>query len=184
MSSVLILPGQNSRTWNLIIKGPSHRLLSPNSLSVLLKWSRTLWSPLSTHPRPQPAFCLWKGFGLRISLIREVGTCRNEGKQSKECTCAQSCLTVCDPMDHSLPGSSAHGLFPGENTVVGYYALFQGDLLDPGIKPASPESPASAGGFFTTESPEKPNQGRPNNNILIKHTQGLLVPSQGLWVIL
>ena len=87
-------------------------------------------------------------------------------------------------MDHSLPGSSAHGLFPGENTVVGYYALFQGDLLDPGIKPASPESPASAGGFFTTESPEKPNQGRPNNNILIKHTQGLLVPSQGLWVIL
>ena len=22
----------------------------------------------------------------------------------------QSCLTLCDPMDHSLPGSSAHGI--------------------------------------------------------------------------
>ena len=87
-------------------------------------------------------------------------------------------------MDRSLPGSSTHGLFPGENNVVGYHALFHGDLLDPGIKPVSPEYPASARGFFTTESPEKPNQGRPNNNILIKHTQGPLVPSQGLWVIL
>ena len=24
---------------------------------------------------------------------------------------AQSCLTLCDPMDSSLPGSSAHGIF-------------------------------------------------------------------------
>ena len=24
---------------------------------------------------------------------------------------AQSCLTLCDPMDHSLPGSSVHGIF-------------------------------------------------------------------------
>ena len=31
-----------------------------------------------------------------------------------------------------------------------------GDIPDPGIKPMSPASPASAGGFFTTESPRKP----------------------------
>ena len=24
---------------------------------------------------------------------------------------AQSCLTLCDPMDYSLPGSSVHGIF-------------------------------------------------------------------------
>ena len=24
---------------------------------------------------------------------------------------AQSCLTLCDPMDYSLPGSSVHGVF-------------------------------------------------------------------------
>ena len=25
--------------------------------------------------------------------------------------CAHSCLTLCDPMDYSLPGSSVHGIF-------------------------------------------------------------------------
>ena len=32
--------------------------------------------------------------------------------------CAQSCLTICDPMDCSLPGSSIHGIFPGKNTEL------------------------------------------------------------------
>ena len=42
------------------------------------------------HPTPQrppcplPAFCLWKNFSQRISLIREVRKCRNKRKQSKE----------------------------------------------------------------------------------------------------
>ena len=27
------------------------------------------------------------------------------------CVCAQSCLTLCNPMDYSLPGSTAHGIF-------------------------------------------------------------------------
>ena len=31
------------------------------------------------------------------------------------------------------------------------------DFPDPEIKPTSSESPALAGGFFTTEPPEKPN---------------------------
>ena len=26
------------------------------------------------------------------------------------CVCAQSCATLCDPMDYSLPGSSVHGI--------------------------------------------------------------------------
>ena len=30
-----------------------------------------------------------------------------------------------------------------------------GDLIDPGIKPASPESPVLTDGFFTTAPPEK-----------------------------
>ena len=34
--------------------------------------------------------------------------------------------------------------------------LSPGDLPDPGIKPASPVSPALSGGFFTTEPPRKP----------------------------
>ena len=32
---------------------------------------------------PLPAFCPWKNFSQRISLIREVRKCRNKGKESK-----------------------------------------------------------------------------------------------------
>ena len=35
------------------------------------------------------------------------------------------------------------------------YFLFQGHLPDPGIEPASPESPALVGLFFTTVPPGK-----------------------------
>ena len=39
---------------------------------------------------------------------------------------AQSCLTLCNPMDWSPPGSSVHGVFHGKNTVVGCHFLLQG----------------------------------------------------------
>ena len=38
---------------------------------------------------------------------------------------AQSCLTLCDHMDCSPPGSSVHGDFPGQNTRVAYHFLLQ-----------------------------------------------------------
>ena len=38
----------------------------------------------------------------------------------------QSCPTLCDPMDCSLPGPSVHGDSLGKNTGVGYHALLQG----------------------------------------------------------
>ena len=42
------------------------------------------------------------------------------------CLVAQSCLTLWDPMDCSLPGSSVHGDSPGKNIGVGCQALLQG----------------------------------------------------------
>ena len=39
------------------------------------------------------------------------------------CLGAQSCATLCDPMDCSPPGSSVHGNSPGKNTGVGGHAL-------------------------------------------------------------
>ena len=42
---------------------------------------------------------------------------------------AQSCPTLCDPMDCSPPGSSVHGDSPGKNTGVGCHFLFQGIFL-------------------------------------------------------
>ena len=40
------------------------------------------------------------------------------GIQQKGCCCLvdKSCLTLCDPMVYSPPGSSDHGIFPGKNT--------------------------------------------------------------------
>ena len=53
------------------------------------------------------------------------------------CLVAQLCLTLCDPMDYSTPGSSVHGDSPGKNTGVGCHALLQGILptqeLNPGL---------------------------------------------------
>ena len=37
----------------------------------------------------------------------------------------QSCLTLCEPMDSSLLGSSVHGDYTGKNTGVGCEALLQ-----------------------------------------------------------
>ena len=42
------------------------------------------------------------------------------------CLVTQSCLTLCDPLDCSPPGSPVHGDSPGKNTGVGSYALLQG----------------------------------------------------------
>jgi len=38
----------------------------------------------------------------------------------------QSCLTLCDPMDCSVPGSCVHGNSRGKNTGVGCHSLLQG----------------------------------------------------------
>ena len=44
---------------------------------------------------------------------------------SHVCVLAQSCLTVCEPMECSPPGSSVHGIFPGKNTGVACHFLLQ-----------------------------------------------------------
>ena len=42
------------------------------------------------------------------------------------CLVAQSCLTLCNPKDCHLPGSSVHGDSSGSNTGVNSHALLQG----------------------------------------------------------
>ena len=46
--------------------------------------------------------------------------------QYSEVLVAQLCLTLCDLMDYSPPGSSVHGDSPGKDTRLGCHALFQG----------------------------------------------------------
>ena len=60
----------------------------------------------------------------------------------------QSCLTLYDPMDCSLPGSAVHGIL--QATTLEWVAMPSSrGSSRPGIELRSPASPALAGEFFT-----------------------------------
>ena len=69
------------------------------------------------------------------------------------CLVAQSCPTLCNPIDCSLQGSSVHGDSPGRSTVVDCHALLQGIFLPLGSKPRSPTLQADS---LLSEPPGKP----------------------------
>ena len=54
------------------------------------------------------------------------------------CLVAQSCPTLCDPMNCSPPGSSVRGGSPGKNTGMGSHALLQGIFSIQGLNPGVP----------------------------------------------
>ena len=63
----------------------------------------------------------------------------------------QSCPTLWNPMDCSLPGSSVHGILQAR--VLERVAMpSSGDLPNPGIQPAFLPSPALVGSIFTTSA--------------------------------
>ena len=65
---------------------------------------------------------------------------------------AQSCPTLCDPVGSGLPGSSTRQIFrQGHWSELPFPT--PGDILNPGIQPASLGSPSVAGRFFTTSVP-------------------------------
>ena len=70
----------------------------------------------------------------------------------KESEVIQSCLTLCDIMSYSLPGSSVHGIFQAR--ILEWVAIaFSRDPPDPGIKPRSPALQADT---LPSETPGKP----------------------------
>ena len=61
------------------------------------------------------------------------------------------CLTLCNPMDYSPPGSSVHGILQAR--ILEWVAMPSSrDFLNAGIEPASLTSPALVGGFSTTSA--------------------------------
>ena len=92
---------------------------SHTELSISGKWllSLILWAllPLCFPPSPTSPRC----FPLSQPLFHHkafVCFCLSSPLSCKlwrqsESEVAQSCLTLCDPMDCSLPGSSIHGIF-------------------------------------------------------------------------
>ena len=54
------------------------------------------------------------------------------------CLVPPSCLTLCDSLDCSLPGSSVHGDSPGKNIEVGCHALLQEISPTQGLNSSTP----------------------------------------------
>ena len=101
----------------------------------------------------RPAYSLQGKFPLLLPLITDLSTDQHLPagasfslwllKQKLHsrvvlCLVAQSCPTLCNPMDCSPPGSSVHGDSPGKNTGVGCHALFQGIFPTKGSNPGLP----------------------------------------------
>ena len=73
-------------------------------------------------------------------------------KVNSESEVAQLCLTLCDPVDCSLPGSSIHGILQAR--ILEWVATsFSRDLPDPGIEPGSPSLQTDA---LPSEPPGNP----------------------------
>ena len=70
----------------------------------------------------------------------------------------QLCLTFCDPIDCSPPGSSVHGILQARILELdeGLPFPFPGNLLNPRIEPGSPTLQTSS---LLSEPPGKPFKG-------------------------
>ena len=74
------------------------------------------------------------------------------GLERREVLVAQSCPTLCDPMDCSPSDSSVYGILQAR--ILEWVAIpFSGYLPDPGIKPGSPVLQADS---LPSEPPGKP----------------------------
>ena len=98
------------------------------------------------------------------------------------CVCvrarAQSCLTLCNPMDCSPPDSSVHRIFQAR--ILKWVAFpFPGNIPNPRIEPASLVSPTLAGRFFTTVPSWKPTHLHTNTHLHTHtHPQHGVLPTE------
>ena len=74
-------------------------------------------------------------FGKAVDGLRRLG---NPMPLAVLCLVAQSCLTLCNPMDCSPPGSSVHADSPCKNTKRGCHALLQRIVPTQGSNPGLP----------------------------------------------
>ena len=94
------------------------------------------------------------------------------------CLVAQSCLTLCYPMDCSPPNSSVHGDSPGKNTRVGCHAQLQGIFPTQGLNPGLPNCRQI---LYHSKPPGKPKNARVGSRSLL---QGTFLTQESNWGLL
>ena len=114
--STILFSNKPSRDLSLIFKDFSYQGLK------YLETKSHLYIKLFTLTQP-------------VSLDLKIHTpgCRFSSVPHCCCLVTQWCLTLCDPMDCSPPGSSVHGDSPGRNTGMGCHFLLQGIFPTQGL---------------------------------------------------
>ena len=115
---------------------------------------------------------------LWLQGVRGGGINWETGSDMYRLCCAQSCPTLCDPMDCSLPGSSVLGIL--QTRILEWVAMpsSRGSNPNPGIKPMSPALQVDS---LLFEPPEKPkNTGVGSLSLL----QGIFLTQESNWGLL
>ena len=116
MASMPVLLKSNRSSWGF----PGTQLSVTGGPLIPWGWSLHAWHTLSIPVGRRPAERHW---ALRV---------KTEEAKVKVLV-AQSCLTLCNPMDHSCPRNSL-----GKNTEVGCHFLLQKIFPTQGLKPNLP----------------------------------------------
>ena len=91
-------------------------------------------SLIQLHDRVKPQGVVSPGMFLKTELFCYLVLCVNVCVCVCVCVCAQSCPTLCDPMDSSPPDSSVRGIFQAR--ILGCHFLLQGIFLTQGSNPS------------------------------------------------
>ena len=131
---------------NKAIVSKLHSVKTSEAQQEILKYLR--------RKRLYPNICFWF-----VSRVHSTSNYVGKIASGDGGLVTKLCVTLSDPMDCRLSGSSVHRDSPGKNSGVHFHALLQGIFLTWGSKLGLLHCrwfPALAGGFFTTESPGKP----------------------------
>ena len=103
------------------------QLAFPLFIYYFYSWRSSLWGQWSPtkddgqFPKPLTQYSI-----LRSQLAEATWDCFSFHLCTRIKIVTQSCLTLCDPMDCSPPGSLCPWDFPGKNTGVSSHSLLQG----------------------------------------------------------
>ena len=97
---------------------------------------------------------IWRWNSMHTNSLISVMQCVHVPRLLCVCVCVLnhfSCVSLCNPMDCSPPGSSVHGTLQAR--ILEWAAVPSSrESSQPGVKPMSLTSLALAGGFFTTSA--------------------------------
>ena len=126
-------------------KYPEVKLLDHMAVLFLIFWGISIMFSIVAVPIYN-SNCAW-GYPFLHTLTSTcyfLSSCWEPFWQVCEVKVIQSCPTLCDPMDCSLPGFSVHGILQARIMEWVSRSLLRGDLPKPGIEPRSPELQADS----------------------------------------